>query len=74
MKSNIIAVLRLGGLYLQPKTNFIAFAAAYPQYDKKTGTSKLGGYEVSYYELKQAKSGQSFVNKHHFCPYTSKRH
>jgi len=47
MKSNIIAVTQAWrSLSSTQRTNFIAFAAAYPQYDKKTGTSKLGGYEV----------------------------
>jgi len=56
MKSNIIAVTQAWrSLSSTQRTNFIAFAAAYPQYDKKTGTSKLGGYEsFPTMELKQA--------------------
>jgi len=50
MKSNIIAVTQAWrSLSSTQRTNFIALPQLIPNTIKKTGTSKLGGYEVSYY-------------------------
>jgi hypothetical protein len=63
MKSNLVKCTQAwSGLTDVQRNNFISYAAAYPQYDKKTGSSKLSGYEVFLlWNLNRLSRGEAIV-------------